>query len=421
MVLKRKNIAIISDQYYPDMSAPSAVIDKYVQVLKNEKYTFHIITVSYDYDFIPLLDSNVKIYYVKSFKSRLRAWGFDCIRKKKNKFLAHFSLFLVRCHTLCISQIAYPFTTKWLIPKYHRTLEEIHSRVNLDCVITVSNTICSQFAGLKFKNNHPNIKWITFFTDPFTDHYIYYPFFKYKKSLRARHFKDEMMIYNTADYNMLTKELYDRAINNFNQPLHKTSLIEFTLNRQIYKNTIVNSFNYGLTQRVSLVYAGALYKNIRNPEGMLKIVSQTKGVKLDLYIKHRECSDIVDRYLSEFIVRKSLVNREKYLQMINDEYDILVNIGNISSLQTPSKMLELLSTGKPIVNFYVVKDVQYYLLEKYPLGINLDSNDSESISKLECFCRENRGKRLSFDQVISLYPENCLETQVKLLKGLIDI
>ena len=228
------------------------------------------------------------------------------------------------------------------------------------------------------------------------------------------------MIYDTADYNMLTKELYDRAINEFNQPLYKTSLIEFTLNKQIYRDTITISNNPIETQRVSLVYAGALYKNIRNPEGMLKIVSQTKGLKLDLYIKHRECSDIVDCYLSEFIVRKSLVNREKYLQMINDEYDILVNIGNISRLQTPSKMLELLSTGKPIVNFYVVKDVQYHLLERYPLGINLDSNDTESISRLEHFCKENKGKRLSFEQVTSLYPENCLETQVKLLKGLID-
>ena len=334
--------------------------------------------------------------------------------------LAHLALFFVRFHTLCISQIAYPFTTKWLIPEYYKTLEEIHNKVNLDCVITVSNTICSQFSGLKFKNNHPTIKWITFFTDPFTDHYIYYPFLKSRKSLRARHFKDEMMIYDTADYNMLTKELYDRAINDFNQPLHKTSLIEFTLNKQIYRDTITLPNNPIKTQRVSLVYAGALYKNIRNPEGMLKIVSQTKGLKLDLYIKHRECSDIVDRYLSEFIVRKSLVNREKYLQMINDEYDILVNIGNISRLQTPSKMLELLSTGKPIVNFYVVKDVQYHLLERYPLGINLDSNDSESISKLEHFCKENKGKRLSFDQVCSLYPDNRLEAQVKLLKGLID-
>ena len=48
-----KNIVVITLGYYPDMSPVSAVLDKYIQILKG-KYHFHIIALQTRETFEPL-------------------------------------------------------------------------------------------------------------------------------------------------------------------------------------------------------------------------------------------------------------------------------------------------------------------------------------------------------------------------------
>ena len=410
-----KNVVIISDLYYPDMSAPSAVIDKYVQVLKRDDICFHIVTVSYAYNIPQVRDRNIHFYYVSSIKTRIRAYA-SHLQANGHRFIGGLLMKLVKFHSLLMHQIAYPFTTAWLIDAYYNETSKIIENNKIDCIISVSNTICSQFAALKIKETYPFVKWITFFTDPFTDHYIYYPQLKNKPALRKRHYSDELKIYNTADYNLLTAELYKRAINEFHQDINKTYKILYSLSKQ----NVESDGHATASPLITMIFAGALYKNIRNPEGMLKVVSQTNNLKLDLYIKRNACSDIVEHYLCDRIERKSVVGREAYLKMINEDYDILINIGNDSTLQTPSKMLELLSTGKPIANFFKSKDEQYYLIEKYPLGINIYSEDPLAPQLLEDFCVKNRNKRMAYADVEALFPENTIERQASLLLKLIN-
>ena len=106
--------------------------------------------------------------------------------------------------------------------------------------------------------------------------------------------------------------------------------------------------------------------------------------------------------------------------MIRDKYDILVNIGNISTLQAPSKTLELLSTGKPIINFYFTEDTQFEMIEKYPLGLNVKNQEEGAVEKVSGFCSKNKGKILPFDEVEKLYPDYKLQNQVNILRLLIE-
>ena len=106
--------------------------------------------------------------------------------------------------------------------------------------------------------------------------------------------------------------------------------------------------------------------------------------------------------------------------MICNEYDVLVNIGNISDLQAPSKMLDLLSTGRPILNFYFIKDAQYHMIERYPLGMNVHCDDCYDVKLIRRFCYDMRGKRLPFEEVKKLYPEHCIEQQVRIFIDLLS-
>ena len=92
----------------------------------------------------------------------------------------------------------------------------------------------------------------------------------------------------------------------------------------------------------------------------------------------------------------------------------------MGNLQAPSKMLELLSTGKPILNFYFAKDSQYEMIEKYPLGLNIGNEEEGAVEKVEQFCHEVKGKSIPYVEVEKLYPENIMESQVRLLKKLIE-
>ena len=83
-------------------------------------------------------------------------------------------------------------------------------------------------------------------------------------------------------------------------------------------------------------------------------------------------------------------------------------------------MLELLSTGKPIINFYFTEDTQFNMIEKYPLGLNIKNGDLDPVRKIENFRHEMKGKRMTFKEVEVLFPDNNIDSQVGLLKRLIE-
>lgn len=415
-----KNIIVLTDKYYPDMSAPSAVIDKYIQELKND-YSFYILTITYRKGFVPYSANNINVRYVTDWWHEARIKAEENCRKEPKSKIRRFIIQLFRFRTFLLSYFCYPLSTQWEIKGYYNELKRLSTEIKIDAVISVSSTITTQFAARKYKKDNPQVKWITFFTDPFTYHYIYYPlYYPFRNLRKKKNFRNELDIYNTADYNLLTEELYNIAVERFNQQQNKTFKIKFVL--QDIQKQVSDQKKEDLAI-VKLVYAGALYKTIRNPEYMLSVLSQINGVSLDLYTSitsSNECGSIIEKYESERIHVYPPKDRTDYLDMICHEYDILVNIGNNSSNQTPSKTLELLSTGRPILNFYYNRDSQYEMIEKYPLGMNVGRDDRNAPQKVKDFCIQNKGKRLLFEDVESLFPENSLSLQVNKIKNLIE-
>lgn len=227
----------------------------------------------------------------------------------------------------------------------------------------------------------------------------------------------EQRIYNMADYCMFTTELYKFIPNNFVIDKEKVYPIYFPLNHGLSGRTKGDLSNDG---KCSLIFAGMLYKQIRNPEFALSTLSRVEDIIFDLYTARNECEDIIKRYVSDNINRYFYVSRSEYEELIKSKYDILVNIGNVSTLQAPSKTLELLSTGKPIINFYFTEDSQFEMIKKYPLGLNIKDQEIGAVEKISKFCREMKGRILPFEEIEKLYPENNIKYQVKLLRKLIE-
>jgi glycosyltransferase involved in cell wall biosynthesis len=409
-----KHIVVLTNWYYPVMGGPSTVFDRYIQALKKE-YVFHVITKTNEYAFDE--NKDIDIQYITSFRHRLFKWCLYNIKSNKHVFVAKVLLFAIRLCMVIQTQYSFPDSRKWEINEYYRLMDKKFSMQPFDTVIAVSDNFVIQMAALKFKRKHPEVKWISFILDPYSVFYIYYERKLFKSLWEKANFRKEREIYNVADYCMFTPEMLRYVKSAFALDEKKIYPINFSLNNEL------EAISSDLANNVcKLVFAGMVYKDIRNPEFMLNVLSKIEDIQVDLYIKERsECEDILSKYNSEIIHRNMFVDRAKYIEMIRSTYDILINIGNISSLQSPSKTLELLSTGKPIINFYFENDSQYEMVDRYPLGLNIKNGEENAVEKVSAFCREMKGKRIPFCEVEKLYPENNLQKQVELLKNLIEV
>lgn len=412
--ISMKHIAVLSTMYYPDMGAPSAVVDKYVQLLReNNKVT--IITKTYKNQ--NSFDSRDDVRYITGVRHHLILWCETNIQSKKLSLLSKLILKAIDAYKLVATQFMNPTANSWENVGYYEQLEKLHKDDKIDCIISVSNTAFCQFAAQKFKKKYPTTKWVTFITDPFAENYIYYRFKMFKTWWKQRNLASEKSFYMDADHNFLTVEMFKFAKDTLQIPLNKISCLHFALDNR-YVDLQNNYFPY--SSEVRLIYAGAVYHDIRNPEYMLRLISSLPELKLDMFINTGECEDVLALYAKNNITRQGYAPKDKYDQMICCEYDILVNIGNISTLQAPSKTVDLLSTGKPILNFYFVKDSQYEMIERYPLGLNIQDGEVNVLDKVRKFCLSMKGKRMPFEEVEKLYPENNIKRQIDLLENVIE-
>ena len=99
---------------------------------------------------------------------------------------------------------------------------------------------------------------------------------------------------------------------------------------------------------------------------------------------------------------------EVALQAMADA-DILINIGNSVPVHMPSKTLEYINTGKPVVNFYKMQDCPtLYYTNRYPLCLNLSEQDPDldaAADRFMSFCLENKGKTVDRAYIESEYAD----------------
>ena len=409
------NIVILTGPYFPNMCPSSTCIDKYVQYLKN-KYQIHIICQRSSYvDEEKYCVGNVQLHYVSNRVNNLRNWCTWNIREKRIYHLSKALLLLIRAYGVFISYFVYPTRLSWLIDKYYNELCKLERVTHIDVIISVSNPVCTHLAVLKFKKEFVRSRWITYNTDPFTYYTKSYSTVINKQKRKKLNYKIESQYYEAADYNIFTEELFYSAIHDFK--ICKKKCICFPYVFSDFKFLNKTLFSNNELSVCKLVYAGSLNKEIRNPEYALSVLRNVSGIELCLY-QAGDCNDIISRYSSPHIKVYDLLKRDQYVNLICNEADILVNIANNSNLQAPSKLLELLSTGKPVINFYYHKNSQYKMIEKYPLGLNIGRNDMCAVEKVQNFCKEFRGKLMNIEALKGLFPENNIDNHLKVLESL---
>lgn len=400
------HIVAITGNYIPFMKPPVRCLNPFLEDLSVDNDVEVVCPVYSRRNLEDCKVDNIQVCFVDSWNNRLLSTIQTNREEKRHKYITKFLYLVFRSYRFlssCFRKEAYETD---LIQPFIQRVEQIHENKKIDLLISVSFPFYNHIAALELKKRHPDIKWFTFTTDPIS--YSESNPLPNSKVALAR--KQEQEVYDSCDYCFCTEELYTNLVDDFHVSYEKVMALPFLLTSSV---VLEGEKNKAINTRSSALYAGYLYNKIRNPKLMIDVFSKIKGIKLNLYVRgDRYCRKFLSELKADNVHVNDMVSRDKYIQLLFAS-DFLVNLSNSVRLQAPSKLLELVSTGKPVINFYFHQDTGYHIIEKYPLGININNKQSfdDILTSVTKFIENNKGKTISFAELERIYPEHLFANQ----------
>lgn len=162
-----------------------------------------------------------------------------------------------------------------------------------------------------------------------------------------------------------------------------------------------NARGASLSPQTTLVYVGTLNRRIRNPDRLLALFSALAAgnaipaLELHFYGETGDCSAILaslDPAIATRVHVHGLVSRDAALEAARDALAV-VNIGNATHFQLPSKLVEYVRGGRPILNLSSgPRDSSVEFLNGVPGVLTLDGSQSlpDEVQRLENFLKSYR-------------------------------
>ena len=347
---KNNKILIVSHQFTPHESPRTTRWKLIVEELISLGHQVTVITGTKQVQ----EDKDVNIIYVGNKNTSNIVRNF---REKSNN-LTNTNLFkrifynsLKKIYRFIVKTFAWPdYSMFWLISIY-RNRKKL--KLDYDLLITVSLPFSSHIAGYLI-NKKNNKKWMMDIGDPFTlkkdapeNNYLLY-------GALNKYFENKL--YSLADKIMFTHNdaLYTHK-EYFKLPDGKVIVANpiSKFDKDIYQKSL--NYNYN-SLPIKFGYFGIFTKGVRSPINLLETLRKKKNIEFHWYLNNDSKSEIIfDNQESESIVH-SIVPRNKALNIMAESMHCLLSIGNLNPTQLPSKVIEYISTGKPVVHFAEIEN-----------------------------------------------------------------
>jgi hypothetical protein len=399
----KKKVILVVGILMPSPSPPGKIALQYADILKYDCDVSIIFLRSLGNKFNGEMIAGIKYFTVSGFRFRAENYF---LKRKKPLIVQLFKAF---------GRIQQLFSVNgnlaWFYKKAYQKLNEISKTEHIDVIFSVCNPFQAHLAATQFKNENPTTRFVTYTVDPFSKGN------QFKRAKLKKALKLEGDVYETADYNFVSEEIFSTEQEKLKNVLHKTEILPYTL---INLQREVNE-NYFDESKINLVYAGNFYKDIRNPEFMLETIHNLHDDRIVLHLySGGQCQEIIDKYVKKSegrILKHSLVLLDEMINIMNS-CDFLVNVSNNVKEFQPSKTFEYVAIGKPIINFFE-KDNLDKVLKKYPLCIQV-STEVLKTNEIKIFIKNNYGKKLDFAVVEEIYSKHAYSAiKEKLVKAIV--
>jgi hypothetical protein len=287
----------------------------------------------------------------------------------------------------------------------NKTLVQRLNSEKYKALLTISAPIKPHMDALTLaKAGHlNNIPWFAYVADP---HATFIGLAEHYERLMEK----EVDIYRLADAVFTTPELYeDNALHPIGKYRNKTIPVAYANLRPIFSSARPSYLAEG---KINCVYTGSLFNNrVRSPEYLYRLIQACD----DRFQFHIVCNsmDGTNRALKERYLDSNPNVHWYGSTAINECFnlmgwaDVLINLGNHCTNQTPSKIFDYISAGRPIVNIHPLEnDTAKRYLGVYPLTLNIqekESFDPQDAKLFADFCEANYKNSVDFDTVKKLY------------------
>lgn len=256
-----------------------------------------------------------------------------------------------------------------------RIAKKLGRSAGYDAVISVSHPFTGHLVGLAVKRAAPGLRWVADIGDPFSllDEIA----INNNRLYRNLNRRGEAAILSRCDAVAVTVERCRQDyLDAFSLPPEKISVIPPLLSLPPPAET-EDPIDFG-PDGVHLVFSGTLYHALRNPEALLALFGELRRRRSDLHLHFygcvNDCAEAFARLGPEAesgIHLHGQVPRSTVMAAMRAA-DILVNIGNSTAHQLPSKLVEYAAMGRPIFNLAVnPSDSAAAFLAGYPSALTI--------------------------------------------------
>ena len=270
----------------------------------------------------------------------------------KNRIKRIIFKLLEKVYRFVIRNFAWPdYTMFWLISVF-----KVRKKLNLeyDVLVTVSLPFSSHIAGYLI-NKKIGKPWIMDVGDPFTlkttapenNSFLYGRLNKHYETKFYQQASKVLFTHDDARKIHIKEFQINPSITAVGQPISK-------FREHLYEQT--KNYNY-TNNDIKFGYFGIFTHGVRTPVNFINFLDKFQNYEMHWYINSDSESilqkNTLDSSKHNF---NSHVARDEALQLMTKSFHCLVSIGNLNPNQIPSKVIEYIATGKPVIHFAEIND-----------------------------------------------------------------
>lgn len=411
-----KRVLLVLGDYYPNPSANGICIKKIVDEFKRQGYTVECVVTNTAGIKKDMVLDGVTLHFVEP----PLVWKlYYCANKQKNNKIKKIVLLLrkliiyIRFPFLAIS---YPAESSTYKDRIVKKIREALNSDKFDAVIGVNKpaeAIWGAYEALK----DSDIPFISYFLDPFVGGIKRNRILGEDNSFKKlQEIEKAIVDYSTACVFM--KEHKESFTARYREEyLDKTSFLGVPL----LENNMVDKSTKTSNKEKTVIYAGTVYKDIRNPAYIMEVFKHITNVKLIMYISNP--NDWVANYSNSNVEIRGRIPHD---QVINEmrRADALLNIGNSDSIFAPSKIIECIGFGKPIIStFRVDGDSSVHYLKDYPCAAVIDERNvdvKDAASMIQEILQSDNSRLINYNNLKKIYSENDPEIFVNIINKILN-
>lgn len=364
-----RNILIICNNYSTGKDANGVCAKNVVEQLRREGHNVYIIT---EYD--KSIERDEFVNFIKE-------------EKQRNGFIEKI-----------IKAYNYPNTMKERAKKYIIMARKIIQIKNIDIVISFYKPFDTIFAAYTLKKEFSNVFFVNYHMDILTDPDEPNCFLKLYKCIKAK-------MFFKREYRLIDLVLLPMSLSGVYKEIN-IEYVDFPLYIKYYSDEKYNTdfFNHNV---INIVYIGTLDYFNRNPHFFFELLKEYNNYnrkKIELHIWGN-----IDQKVSQMIDGINVIYhgyiQNKFVRSIQLQADFILNVSNkITYNWIPSKIFDLFSIGKPIINIlFNEKDVSIEYFKKYKFYFDITPKyciSCDEMKNFKEFILQNLGRKSEINDLL---------------------